>query len=187
MALAVFLAETPSDYVLLTVLQYLLFVCCVALFPATLMASPPYSATLRRLLHPMFELVLFFVISVSAFSRVSCVVLGPPAGHRNVGVVFLFFVFVFVALCSCPLLFFFLAFRLVLSWRSSVGPHLDISWHLSYQQTAALSPRNSACALSACLFWFGVVSFLFFSVAFLLTLLFVVFFGCTCRLYCRLS
>ena len=46
----------------------------------------------------------------------SCVVVAPPAGHRNVGLVF-------QALCPCFLLFFsfFLAFRLVLSCRTSVG------------------------------------------------------------------
>ena len=93
---------------------------------------PPYSASLHRLRHPMFEFVLFLSIvifvflfmityyyfcpSISAFPMV-CVVVAPPAGHRNAGLFFR-------ALCRCIFLFFsfFLAFRLVLSCRPSVGP-----------------------------------------------------------------
>ena len=62
---------------------------------------------------------------ISAFSRVSCVVLAPPAGHRNTCLEFR-------ALCRCSLvlyqvflvlLFFYsVAFRLVLPYRPSVGP-----------------------------------------------------------------
>ena len=58
----------------------------------------------------------YFPPSISAFPRVSCVLVAPPAGHRNAGLVFR-------ALCRCFLLFFsfFLAFHLVLSCRPFVG------------------------------------------------------------------
>ena len=59
-----------------------------------------------------------FCPPISAFPWVSCVVLAPPAGHKNAGLVFR-------ALCRCSLLFFsflfFRPFRLVLSCRPSVG------------------------------------------------------------------
>ena len=76
-----------------------------ALFPGRW--YPPYSASLRHLRHPMFDLVRCFVVSTSASPRVSWVVLAPPAGHRNTGLVCFF----------APSL----AFRLVLSCRPYVG------------------------------------------------------------------
>ena len=51
-------------------------------------------------------LYLIFCPSAYAFPWVSCVVLAPPAGHRNAGLV-LGLGLVFLALCLCPLLFFF--------------------------------------------------------------------------------
>ena len=59
----------------------------------------------------------YFPPSISAFPRVSCVLVAPPAGHRNAGLVFR-------ALCRCFVLFFsfILAFRLVLSCCRAVGP-----------------------------------------------------------------
>ena len=127
MALAVFQVETPDDCCLLCYHLCPLF----AALPCSLPSRwyPPCSASLRRLRHPMFEVVLFcdflfcLIIwgggspSVSAFpwdldSCRHC----PPAGHRNTGGFF-----VFVPPCLCPLPFSSPAFGLFLSCRFLVG------------------------------------------------------------------
>ena len=78
---------------------------------------PPYSASLNRLRHHVFEFVLFAVMfvflfydycynfcpSISAFPRVTRVVLALPGGHRNACLFFR-------ALCPCSLLFFSIRF-----------------------------------------------------------------------------
>ena len=87
MALAVFLVRTASDCCLLPFCYNL---CSLfAVLPCSLVDGTPStlhlcvgSVTLRS------SLFFVLVISVSAFPLVSCVVLAPPAGHRNAGVVF---------------------------------------------------------------------------------------------------
>ena len=94
---------------------------------------PPYSASLHRLRHPMFEVVLFLVTFVFTFygycSYFCPCISASPLGHRNTRLFS-------GALCRCsffcffsPFFFFvssfvlfFLAFRLVLACRPPVGP-----------------------------------------------------------------
>ena len=94
-------------------------------------------------------------------SEVSCVVLAPPAGHRNPCLICR-------ALCRCSLLFF--SFRFFISvWSCRavmlLVHYLDKSWDWLCQQTATLSPRDSACTLRACMIsyfcFLPFVSFLF--------------------------
>ena len=131
---------------------------------------PPYSASLHRLRHPMFEFVLLLVMfvflfyncyhfcpSISAFPRVSCVVLAPPAEHKNV---------CFFELCVAALFFsflffsFFLAFSLVLSCRPSVGPSPRHIIGLIQPANSNLFPPGIACALHACMKFLFRFSFL---------------------------
>ena len=129
-------------------------------------AALPYVGVCSVLVVFVFSLRLLFFSCpfISAFRRVSCVALAPPVGHRSACLIFR-------ALCCCSLLsfsllsFFYLAFRLVLSCHPSVGPSPRHMVGLC-QQTATLSPRDSACALRACMkcfvsFYF--LSFLFYS------------------------
>ena len=97
--------------------------CCIALFPAKSMV-PPYSASLHRLRHPVFEFVSFLVIFVLLFYDccypywpsfpallwVSCVVLASPAGHRNAR-----FFFSSVSLLSSFLFVYILVFSFLFS------------------------------------------------------------------------
>ena len=105
----------------------------------------------------------YFCPSTSAFPRISCVVVAPPAGHRNVGLVFWF-------RFRCFLLYFsfFLASRLVLSCRPSVGPSHGHIIRL-------IVPANSNLVRSGLglrparmyeVFCFIFLSFLFFSFSF---------------------
>ena len=60
-------------------LQSLVFVCCVALFPAKPMVPPRALVTLRRLFLRLFS---FAAVRLCPFF-VSRVVVGPPAGYRT--------------------------------------------------------------------------------------------------------
>ena len=104
-----------------------------------------------------------FCPSTSASPRVSCVVLAPPAGHRNA----CFFELYVAALFFCFVLFclvlFFLVLRLVLSCRPSVGPSPRDIIGLIPPANSNLFPPGLACALRACmkfLFRFSFLSFL---------------------------
>ena len=107
---------------------------------------------------------------ISAFSRVSCVVLAPPAGHRNTCLEFR-------ALCRCSLvlyqvflvlLFFYsVAFRLVLPYRPSVGP---LPRHIvglvvpadSNLVSSGLGLRSARMHEVFCFVFLSFLSFLFF-------------------------
>ena len=94
--------------------------------------APPYSPSLHRLRHPMFEFILFLVIFVSPF-MITAIVFAPLSlpsfgslvsslPHQlDIKMLVWFFEFC-VAAFFFSFLFFFLAFRLASSCRPSVGP-----------------------------------------------------------------
>ena len=106
--------------------------CCVALFPDKSMV-PPYSASLHRLRHPVFKFVLFLVMFVFLFHDY-CIIFAPLSlpslaslvsslPHQlDIEMLVWFFELCVVALFFSFLVLLFLAFRLVLSCRPSVGP-----------------------------------------------------------------
>ena len=88
-------------------------ICCVALFPAK-STVPPYSASLHRLRHPVFELVLFFVtfvfifmIIVIIFDPLSLPYLGTRVSSLPHQLDIEKTCLVFRALCRCSLFVFF--------------------------------------------------------------------------------
>ena len=110
--------------------------------PCQVDGIPPHSATLRRLCHLFFNFVSFCVILVfcSCFYLlclcpifVSCLVVGPPAGHRT--------------LCSCC--YRFVCLLLVLSLSDLFMPSFcwSISWtyhwfdHTNKEQPCQLGTR----------------------------------------------
>ena len=139
---------------------------------------PPYSASLQRLRHPMFESVSFLMMFVFLFVTIVIVfapLLLPPLGslvssspHQlDIEMLVCFFELYVAALFFCFVLFclvlFFLVLRLVLSCRPSVGPSPRHIIGLIPPANSNLFPPGLACALRACmkfLFRFSFLSFL---------------------------
>ena len=103
---------------------------CVTLFPAKAMV-PPVLCISTSSASP-YVWLWWFVVSASAFTWVFCVVLAPPAGHRNAGLVCFF----------AP----FLAFRLVLSCSPDVGPLPGHIIGLIVPANSNLGTRPAPCA-----------------------------------------
>ena len=161
-------------------------ICCVALFPAKSMV-PPYSASLHRLRHPMFESLCFYwrlFWSLWVLLLFLPLYLCLPSGLlcRPCPTSWIYkYLFVFsssVSLLSSFFLFCFLAFRLVLSCPPSVGPsprHI-IGLIVPANSNRVPSGLGLRPARMHKVFRFGFLSFLFFS-----SFSFLPFFALFCR------
>ena len=140
---------------------------------------PPYSASLHRLRHPVFKFVLFLVMFVFLFHDY-CIIFAPLSlpslaslvsslPHQlDIEMLVWFFELCVVALFFSFLVLLFLAFRLVLSCRPSVGPSPRHIVLLIVPANSNLVPsrfglRPARMLPVFCFFFLAFFSFLWFS------------------------